>query len=272
MINCNLPSHNPLLRVCAVSYINTLPLVWGMLHGDQQGRFDLTFSVPSECADRLADGRADIGIVPCAELPRLNLTVLPGTGIASEGPVRSILLVSKVPIERIRVLAADSSSRTSVILARIVLARKYGAEPAIVSMGPDVPLMLEHADAALIIGDPALQLDPETIPFHTLDLGSEWTGMTGLPMVFAVWAGRSALITGEVEDAFTKSCDFGLVRLDEIARSAGPARGLSESLVQQYLRRNIVFKLNARHYEGMRLFLELAESIRTTERLRQVSA
>jgi chorismate dehydratase len=258
--------------VCAVSYINTLPLVWGMMHGDQQDRFDLSFSIPSECADRLADGRADIGIVPCAELPRLNLTAIPGTGIACEGPVRSILLVSKVPIEQIRVLAADSSSRTSVILARIVLARKYGAEPAIVSMSPDLPLMLESADAALIIGDPALQLDPETIPFHTLDLGSEWTGMTGLPMVFAVWAGRADLVSSEIQNAFTGSCDFGLARIDEIARLSGPARGFSESLVQQYLRRNIIFKLDERHYQGMRLFLELAETIRTTEPLWKVSA
>jgi Predicted periplasmic solute-binding protein len=145
MINCNLPPRNSIaprppaarLRVCAVSYINTLPMVWGMTHGSQQNYFDLSFSVPSECADRLADGRADIGLVPCAELPRLNLTAIPGTGIASEGPVRSILLVSKVPIDRIQVLAADSSSRTSVLLARIILARKYGVEPAVRSLAPD---------------------------------------------------------------------------------------------------------------------------------------
>jgi Predicted periplasmic solute-binding protein len=131
--------------------------------------------------------------------------------------------------------------------------------------------MLEQADAALIIGDPALHLDPETLPFTTLDLGSEWTGMTGLPMVFAVWAGRAGIIRPELEDVFTASCDFGLARLEEIARIAAPARGLSEALVLDYLRRNIIFKLDRRHYEGMRLFLEYAESIRATESLGKVS-
>src|SRR5829696_4773005 len=115
-------------RVCAVSYLNTQPLVWGMLHGKQQNRFELTFCVPAECADRLAAGTADIGIVPCAELPRLGLEIIRGTGIACHGPVRSILLISRVPPGQIRTLATDSSSRTSVMLARILLAKRFGVE------------------------------------------------------------------------------------------------------------------------------------------------
>ncbi|HUS07559.1 MAG TPA: menaquinone biosynthesis protein [Bryobacteraceae bacterium] len=273
MLNCYLTPENAALphattsplRVCAVSYLNTLPLVWGMLRGPQKGIFDLSFSVPAECANRLSDGRAQIGIVPCAEIPRLGLDILPGTGIASDGPVRSILLISKVPFSQIRQLAVDSSSRTSVILARIVLSRKYGAEPALTKMPPDLPSMLEAADAALIIGDPALHLDPLSIPFYTLDLGAEWTEMTGLPMVFAVWAGKRAVLTPDVADAFSASCDFGMDRIDDIARECGPARGFQEALVRQYLRQNIVFRLQERHYKGMRLFLEYAGSLSTAE-------
>ena len=109
------------------------------------------------------------------------------------GPVRSILLISKVPFQQIRTLSADSSSRTSVMLSRIVLARKYGAFPEIRTHRPDLAEMLDFDDACLIIGDPALVLDPATLPFHVLDLGAEWTEMTDLPMVFAVWAERRGL-------------------------------------------------------------------------------
>ena len=161
--------HKP--RVAAVSYLNTLPLVWGMLHGEQSNLFDMEFCVPAECADRLGTGAADIGIVPVAELERLALDVIPGTGIACEGPVRSILLVSQVPVDQIRTLATDSSSRSSVMLSKVLLARKYGVEPELVSMRPELAPMLEKADAALIIGDPALHLDPATLPFQVLDLG-----------------------------------------------------------------------------------------------------
>src|SRR5689334_13843251 len=162
-----------------------------MLHGAQRGTFDLSFAIPSECADRLADGRADIGIVPAVELIRQKLDIIRGTGIACRGPVRSILLISKVPFAEIQTFATDSSSRTSVALGRIVLARKYGVEPVLYSRRPHLGSMLEECDAALIIGDAALVLDPAQLPFHVLDLGTEWTVMTGLPMVFAVWAARA---------------------------------------------------------------------------------
>ena len=149
-----------------------------MLHGAERGRFELSFSVPSECADRLAAGAADIGIVPSVELPRLNLELIPGAGIACRGAVRSILLISKVRPERVRVLAADSSSRTSVALARILLARRHGAQPVVRSCPPDLAGMLEAADAALIIGDPALRVEIEGLPYAVHDLGQEWVEWT----------------------------------------------------------------------------------------------
>lgn len=260
------------VRVCAVSYLNTVPLVWGMQTGPQQGVFDLMFSVPSECADRLAGGTADIGLVPCAELLKQRLEVVPGLGIASGGPVRSILLVSKAPFSQIRSLAADSSSRTSVMLTRIVLAQRYGVEPKLISMLPDLNSMLAAADAALIIGDPALHLDPDRLPFRVLDLGAEWDALTGLPMVFAVWAGRSQVINEEVRQTFLASCEYGLSRLEEILAAEAPARGIAEDLAREYLSRRIVFKIGKQEEKGLERFLQYAAGLRSVETLDKVSA
>jgi chorismate dehydratase len=258
MLHCDLSPLNTRPRLCAVSYLNTLPLVWGILHGEQQGLFDVNFSIPAECADRLGNGSADIGVVPCAELERLNLDVIPGAGIACRGPVRSILLVSEVPPGQIRTLATDASSRSSVMLARILLAQRYGVEPQFIAMPPDLPSMLEKADAALIIGDPALHLDPATMPFHVLDLGAEWFEMTGLPMVFAVWAGRKGVVPKWAEAAFRASLQFGMTHTDDIVAAGARERGIPEALAKKYLTDHIVFELGEREYEGMNRFLQLA--------------
>src|SRR5215813_9196929 len=185
-------------RVSAVSFLNTTPLVWGILHGPQQGLFDLEFRLPSACADDLANGSADIGIVPSFELTKQELEILPGVGIACHGAVRSILLISSVPAAKIRTLATDTSSRTSVELARVILERRYQNSPDFIRHAPDLDAMLKIADAALIIGDPALRIDPTTLPYHSYDLGLEWLELTGLPMVFAVWAGRRGVVTPEI--------------------------------------------------------------------------
>lgn len=229
-----------------------------MLHGDQKGLFDLDFRVPSECADQLASGEADIGIVPSVEAARLKLKILPGQCIASDGEVRSILLISKTPLDRIRTLAAHSSSRTSVALCRIILARRYGAEPAVTSQPANVDAMLAASDAALLIGDPALQFDPDRSPYLVTDLGREWAEMTELPMVFAVWAGRAKRVTPDLEEPFSASCRFGRSRLDEIAAQEGPPRGLSPSFAREYLARNVQHDLGPREMHGLERFLQYA--------------
>ena len=246
------------LRVSAVSFLNTTPLVWGMLHGPQRGLFDLEFRIPAGCADQLAAGAADIGIVPSFELTRQDLEIIPGTGIACHGAVRSILLISKCPAGQIRTLAVDSSSRTSVELARVILARRFGAEPRQISHAPDLEAMLGIADAALIIGDPALHIDPARLPWHVYDLGSEWQELTGMPMVFAVWAGRREVVTPEVVEAFRESCRYGLAHLDEIVTAESVIRGFPEAVVREYLTRYIVNELGDREYRGMDLFLNYA--------------
>jgi predicted solute-binding protein len=238
-----------------------------MLHGPQRGLFDLEFRIPAECADALASGRADIGIVPSFELSRQDLRIIPGAGIAAHGAVRSILLVSKVPAGEIRSLAADASSRTSVQLARVILKRKFGASPAITAHPPQLEAMLERADAALIIGDPALHLNPATLPYRVHDLGAEWTELTGLPMVFAVWAGRGAT-SAEVAGAFLASCRYGRERIEEIVREEAPQRGFAPDLAREYLTRHIVHELGEPEYRGLRRFLELAAGVECAAGLR----
>jgi predicted solute-binding protein len=206
-------------RVSAVSYLNTSPLVWGMLHGPQRGRFDLEFRLPADCADQLASGAADIGIVPSFELTRQDLEIIPGAGIACHGAVRSILLISSRPAAGIRSLALDSSSR---------------------------------------IGDPALRVDAASLPWHVYDLGAEWVAMTGLPMVFAVWAARKGIVTPDLVAVFQESCRYGLDRMEEIVAAESAARGFAPELVRQYLTRHIVHELGRREYQGMELFLEYA--------------
>jgi len=246
------------VRVCAVSFLNTTPLVWGMLHGPQRGLFDLDFQIPAACADQLASGAADIGIIPSFELTRQNLEIIPGTGIACHGPVRSILLISGRPAPDIRRLAVDSSSRTSVQLARVLLERRFGATPELIPHPPDLEPMLRVADAALIIGDPALRIEPSRLPYHVYDLGKEWVEMTGLPFVFAVWAGRKEVITPQVVQAFQDSCRFGRARIEEIVAAESGRREIAPDLVREYLTRHIVHELEARDYQGMDLFLSYA--------------
>jgi predicted solute-binding protein len=153
-----------------------------------------------------------------------------------------------------------------VELVRVILQRRYGVSPACVSHAPDLDAMLRVADAALIIGDPALRIDPASLPWHVYDLGAEWVEMTGLPMVFAVWAGRKGTVTPELTAEFQESCRYGLDRLEEIVAAESSARGFAPELVREYLTRHIVHELGPRDYQGMERFLEYATRGASAER------
>jgi predicted solute-binding protein len=250
--------------VCAVSYLNTVPLVWGMLRGQQQDVFDLRFELPAVCADQLREGSADIGLPPVAALLDQDLAIFRGAGIACRGAVRTILLVSRVPFDRIRALATDAGSRTSVLLSRIILEQRYGVAPALLSMPPDLDSMLDAADAALVIGDAALRLDPSALRDRGLqvaDLGEEWLELTGLPMVFAVWSGDGRFRTPRLESAFIESARYGVKRIDEIADAEHASRGVSLETARDYLRHNLILELGREEYEGMERFLAMARRI-----------
>lgn len=229
-----------------------------MLHGPQQTEANLTFSIPSECAHDVEQGIVDIGLVPVAEIARQGLEIVPGLGIACLGPVRSILLFSRVPFARIKTLSADLSSRTSVQLARVILRECYGAEPEITPSVPVIGRMLAEADAALIIGDPALRVNPGDLPFECLDLGSEWLALTGSPMVFAAWAGKPGLPSHALEQLTRGSYAFGSERINEIAETEAPQRDISPDLALRYLNQHIRYEIGAREQEGLQTFLRLA--------------
>ena len=234
-----------------------------MLHGPQKNLVDLSFSLPSVCSRQLEEGEIEIGLVPVAEIARQGLEIVRGTGITCFGKVRSILLVSKCPIKKIRTLAGDSSSRTSVQLARVILRERYGVEPQITPFEPVLEKMLAEADAALIIGDPALRINPEALNYETLDLGEEWRLLTGLPMVFAAWGGKAGLPFSALETITQDSYAYGAERIDEIAALEHHNRGISSKLARTYLSRNIRYVLGPQEEKGLEAFLDLAALPRT---------
>ncbi|MFZ0590846.1 MAG: menaquinone biosynthesis protein [Bryobacteraceae bacterium] len=245
--------------ICAVSYLNTVPLIWGMQHGPQQAEVELSFEIPSACAETVAKGGAQVGLAPVAEIARQQLEVVPGYGIACHGAVRSILLISQKPIREIKSLAADSSSRTSVELARVVLREVYGAEPEFFVRPPALDSMLAECDAALLIGDPALRIDPYSLKYDVLDLGAEWYTLTGLPMVFALWAAARSVANREhLREVLRGSYEFGHAHTGAIADSEWQARGITRSLAHEYLTRYIHYEIGDRECRGLEAFLELA--------------
>jgi predicted solute-binding protein len=245
-------------HISAVSYLNTVPLIWGMLHGAQREEVNLSFAIPSACAREVEEGNVDIGLVPVAEIARQELEVVPGVGITCLGNVRSILLLSRVPWKKVRVLAADLGSRTSVELARVILRERYGVEPRIVLHEPILDEMLSTAEAALIIGDPALRITPEQLPFECLDLGAEWLALTALPMVFAAWAGKPGIPIQSLRSITNGSYEFGKRRIHRIVQQESAKRQVNKELAERYLTEHIRFVLGPEEYRGLQTFLELA--------------
>jgi len=236
-----------------------VPLVWGMLRGPQRDAVELSFSIPSDCARDVEQGAVDIGLVPVAEIARQEMETVPGVGISCEGAVRSILLFSRVPWRQIKSLAADASSRTSVELARVILRERYGVEARVTSHQPRLEEMLAAADAALIIGDPALRIEPETSGYEWLDLGGEWFELTGLPFVFAAWAGKPGIAVSSLTKITMDSYSFGEARIEEIVNEQHAMRGISKELAHRYLTRHIRFVTGSAERRGLEAFLELAD-------------
>jgi chorismate dehydratase len=255
------------LRISAISYLNTAPLMWDFEHGAAGREFDISYTLPSACARALAEGTADVGIIPAAAYAGIpGLQVLPEVAIASRRAVRSILLVSKVPIEKVRSVALDTSSLTSVALTKVLFQKWLGGGRTFTAMAPDVDAMLAEHDAGLLIGDPALTINRAR--YHTLDLAEEWIRRTGKPFVFAFWAVRSdalpeAAPSLDLPAVFQKSRDHGLEpsSLNQIAREWAPRLHITEADVGSYLIQNIHYQLDAGCLEGLRLFYRYATEI-----------
>jgi chorismate dehydratase len=249
------------MRISAISYLNTAPLMWDFEHGIASG-FEVRYTVPSQCAAELARGTADIGIIPAAAYATIpDLAIIPGVAIASKQSVRSILLVSHKPLDDIKTIALDNSSLTSVALTRVLFEKFWGGERTYSSAAPELEPMLASNDAALLIGDPALQVDRAR--YHTWDLAEEWIRFTGKPFVFAFWVVRQAALDHSDVDlvaAFTQSRDHGLQsnNLDQIVRTWAPKIGITEQSARDYLTHSIHFDLDDECLEGLRLFYAYA--------------
>jgi chorismate dehydratase len=247
-------------RVSVVKYLNTVPLIWGMLKGDQRGKYDLDFTTPAKCADDLGRREVAVGIVPSIEYQRMDgLRVLPGCSIASKGKVKSVLLLSKVPVEKVETVALDNSSRTSAVLVRVLLQKFYSRHVSLAPAKPEPQKMLQSADAALLIGDPALTFDGHGVRVY--DLAAEWRKFTGLPFVFAVWAGYEDSGIGRFCADFEASRAFGLAHIDDIACEYAPRLELAPEAVKVYLKENIDYSLDEENRRGLELFYRLAHEI-----------
>jgi chorismate dehydratase len=250
------------LRVSAISFLNTAPLLWDFEHGAPRPEFRLEYTVPSACAEQLRAGAADVGIIPVAAYHAIpDLVIIPEVAIATKRTVRSIVLVSKVPMEEIRTVAADTSSRTSVLLARLLFRKWHGGDREFTAMAPDLGTMLARCDAALLIGDPALTISRSQYLIY--DLAEEWHRLTARPFVFAFWAVRRealAQVPADLARIFQQSRDHGQEpgNLAQLGREWAPRVGLSEAEVVSYLTQNIDYSLDAENLSGMELFFRYA--------------
>lgn len=298
MIDAPNSSRRPLrkLRISIVEYLNTAPLVWGFTEGPLAGKYDLSFAVPSLCAESLRRGQSDIGIIPAIEYQRMEgVVALSGIAIAAKREVRSLLVVAKRPIEMAKRIALDTSSRSTAALVRLLAAGYWKISPEFVDAAPDPSEMLKNADAALVIGDPALRIslkmdalsgktppgdqqccqgDPDELPvpgFETLfvyDVAHLWREMTGKPCVLAIWAGRPDAFTPEVVADFEASKRYGLERVREISEAASVKLDLPARSLERYIVENINFDLDEENLAGLRLYFEKAAAAGLIDRAR----
>ena len=245
------------IRLGAVDYLNARPLVHGL--DRRTDLFALRFDAPSTCATLLHEGAVDVGMIPSIEFQRgvAPYLIVDGMGIVSDGPVASVALFSARPLVEIRSIAVDTSSRTSTGLLRVLCRESFDIEPEFVPMPPAIDAMLERCDAALVIGDPALYLDPRAVGVEKIDLGEVWSGLTGLPFVWAFWAGRPGVLPAVALDALHDARDAGVASSDAIADAyCGSERA---ALGRAYLRDNIRYGFDERAAAGLRKYYELAE-------------
>jgi chorismate dehydratase len=265
---------DPRLRIAAISFLNPAPLMWDFDHppfkAELANRYQIDWMLPSECADRLTTGAADIGLVPIAALATTpGLRILPGCVIASKHRVRSLLLVRRAnqPLASLRTVAADTASRTTVAHAHILFHHWGNPDVAFLPMASNLDAMLHRADAAILIGDPALMaLEERTnriahygeeLVYH--DLAEEWHTLTGLPFVSAVWGTAcSSTLDESIAKDLIQSRNHGLANIDALAAEWSRQLPLSEQTVRTYLSANIHYVLDEECVTGMKTFFHMA--------------
>lgn len=250
------------LRISASSYSNTAPLVWSFLYGSQHGRVELILdNAPARSVELLEQNRVDAALTPVIAYQTLaDVRLVPGVCVGAREKVRSVCLVTKgMPLEDVRSVSLDDSSKTSVVLTKIIFREFLGFEPEWREEQPDIDAMLAESDCALLIGDPALRLSTSSrttadAPFRTFDLAELWHGFTGLGFVFAMWITRAA--TSPVDFAAVR--DEGFEHIDEIAANYVKDIALTSDELKLYLTTNISYSIDEQMRKGLELYFELA--------------
>lgn len=246
------------VRIGAVSFLNARPLVQGLERWSH--RFSVRYDLPSVCADLLHAGHVDLGLVPSIEYLRGDYRAVPDAAVVSDGPVASVAIFTPQPIGRVRSLALDTSSRTSVALARVLCARYFGIAPVFIDHAPPLGAMLAVADAALLIGDPALFTNPAPLGLQKIDMGEAWQALTALPFVYAFWTGRPGLLTTADLLVLQQARADGERHLAAVADAFFPDEPEKREVGARYLREHIRFRLGPREIEGVERFFALADA------------
>ena len=256
--------HRPPVRLGAVSFLNSRPLTAALEDCLHEGPFSLVHDLPSTCSRELRAGRIDLGFVPIIEyaLSPVPYALVPDVAVGCRGEVLTVRLFFRGDLGAVRTVAVDTSSQTSAALLRILLAEKYGLHPAFEQAAPDIDEMLHGADAALLIGDPVLPLlDDGNAPKRTrrsLDLGREWADLTGLPFVFACWAGREGALDPQQALCLVEARRRGKAKIPRIARRFQRERGGPVELYERYLREHVSYGFGEAELSGVREFFRLA--------------
>jgi len=248
------------VRIGAVGYLNARPLTWALDRHPE--RWEVRYDVPSVCAALLHGGQVDLGLIPSVEyLQSPDYCFVPGVGIGSQGPVASVALYTRVPIDRVRTLALDTSSRTSVALTRVLCRHRFDIAPVFVQHGPDLAAMTRSCDAGLLIGDPAFDADHASLGLQKIDLGEEWTAMTGLPFIYAAWTGRRGSIGPDEVHALQEAQAEGVRSVEAIAAEYGRGDAAVAARASIYLRDNVRYGLGAVEAAGLQRFLDYAADL-----------
>jgi len=260
---------NAAVRIGAVGYLNARPLTWTLDRAPD--RWQVRYDLPAVCARLLYDDEVDLGLVPSIEYLRSDdYRFVPGVGIGSRGPVASVALFTRVPVDRIRHIALDTSSRTSVTLIRVLCHHRYRIAPEFVPHGPDLAAMVRDYDAGLLIGDPALEADATALGVTKIDLGAEWTDMTGLPFVYAAWTGRAGVIGPDEVRLLQEAQAEGVASYPAIAAEYGRSSAAATDRAFAYLRDNMRYGLGANEEKGLQLFLDYAADLGLASRRRRL--
>lgn len=255
------------VRLGAVRYLNARPLTWALDRSAET--WPMRYDVPAVCAELLHAGDIDLGLIPSIEyLTAPDYRFVPSVGITSRGPIGSVALFSRVPLEAIRDVALDTSSRTSVALLRVLCHYRFHISPRFVPHGPQLDAMVRSHDAGLLIGDPALDADHAALGLQKIDLGAEWTAMTGLPFVYAAWTGRPGAIDQEGVGALQDAQAAGMRATDAIAAEYGRGDAAVTARAAAYLRHNVKYGLGPDDAAGLQQFLDYAAALGLAPRKR----